>query len=95
MRQIFPHMHARTHAHTHQLAILIFIENQLTVLVVNKPEHKLKKEVGYHFDLLIVAVLAGVCGLFGMPWMSAASIRSVQHIQVSVAVSVLLLYIPS
>ncbi len=63
------------------MGILIFVENQLTVLHVNKPEHKLKKEVGYHFDLVMVGVLAAICGLFGMPWMSAASVRSLQHLQ--------------
>ena len=80
-----PRTHAHTHTHTHtharQLSLLIFIENQLTVLLVNKPEHKLQKEVGYHFDLLIVAILAGICGLLGLPWVCAASIRSVQHLQ--------------
>ena len=32
------------------------------MLLVNKPEHKLKKEVGYHFDLLIVGILGGEGG---------------------------------
>ena len=83
------HTHTRTHAHTHtnahvQVGILIFFENQLTVLAVNRPVHKLQKEIGYHFDLLIVAILAGVCGLLGMPWLCAASVRSIQHLQVTI-----------
>ena len=56
-------------------------ENQLTLLLVNRPDHKLKKGVGYHIDLLIVGVLAGVCGVMGLPWHCAAAIRSIQHVQ--------------
>ena len=63
------------------MAILICIENQLTLLTVNKVEHRLRKGVGYHFDLTIVGILAGFCGLFGMPWFCAAPVRSIQHIQ--------------
>lgn len=63
------------------LGTLIFIENQLTLLLVNKHEHKLRKGVGYHFDLVIVGCLAGVCGIMGLPWHCAASVRSVQHLQ--------------
>ena len=58
-----------------QLGILIFIENQLTCILVNKAEHKLQKKVGYHYDLLLVALLSGVSGVMGMPWICAASVR--------------------
>jgi hypothetical protein len=64
-----------------QLAILIFVENQMAVILVNKPEHKLKKAVGYHYDLVLVALLNGVSGVMGMPWTCAASVRSIQHVQ--------------
>ena len=30
---------------------------------------------------MIVGILAGLCGLFGMPWFCAASVRSIQHVQ--------------
>ena len=58
-----------------QLAILIFIENQLACVLVNKAEHKLKKEVGYHFDLMLVAIINGFAGVMGMPWVCAACVR--------------------
>ncbi len=57
------------------------MENQLTLLLVNKHEHNLVKGVGYHFDLLIVGIFAGVCGVFGLPWVCAAPVRSIQHLQ--------------
>lgn len=39
------------------------------------------KGSGYHFDLCIVSVLAGLCGILGLPWQCAAPVRSVQHLQ--------------
>jgi anion exchange protein len=63
------------------LATLIFVENQLACILVNKAEHKLQKEVGYHYDLLLVALLNGLGGVMGMPWVCSASVRSVQHVQ--------------
>lgn len=54
----------------------------MTLFLVNKPEHRLKKKgAGYHFDLCIVAILMGVCGVLGLPWHCAAPIRSIQHVQ--------------
>lgn len=61
--------------------MLICVENQLTLLLVNKHEHRLVKGAGYHFDLLLVGIFAGICGIFGLPWICAASVRSIQHLQ--------------
>lgn len=63
------------------LAILLFVENQLAVILVNKPENKLSKPVGYHLDLCIVALLSGLCGLLGSPFLCGAPVRSIQHMQ--------------
>ncbi len=64
-----------------QLAILIFVENQLAILLINKPDHKLTKPVGYHIDLSVVALLSGLSGLIGIPFLCGASVRSIQHLQ--------------
>ena len=64
-----------------QLAILIFVENQLALILVNKPENKLRKPVGYHVDLALVGILSGVCGLVGIPFLCGAPVRSIQHLQ--------------
>ena len=53
----------------------------MTLLLINKHEHHLVKGVGYHFDLLLVGIFAGICGIFGLPWLCAASVRSIQHLQ--------------
>uniref|UniRef100_A0A3Q4G870 Anion exchange protein 2-like n=3 Tax=Neolamprologus brichardi TaxID=32507 RepID=A0A3Q4G870_NEOBR len=39
----------------------------------------LVKGTGFHVDLLIIVVVGGVSALFGLPWLSAATVRSVTH----------------
>ncbi|XP_069883954.1 band 3 anion transport protein [Dipodomys merriami] len=59
--------------------ILIFLESQITTLIISKPERKLIKGSGFHLDLLLVVGMGGVAALFGMPWLSATTVRSVTH----------------
>nr|AAI63932.1 Solute carrier family 4, anion exchanger, member 1 [Danio rerio] len=59
--------------------ILIFLESQITTLIVSKPERKMVKGSGFHVDLLLLVFLGGVGSLFGVPWLSAATVRSVTH----------------
>ncbi|XP_056672913.1 band 3 anion transport protein [Monodelphis domestica] len=60
--------------------ILIFLESQITTLIVSKPERKLVKGSGFHLDLLLIVGMGGVGALFGMPWLSATTVRSVTHV---------------
>lgn len=48
-------------------------------LIISKPERKMIKGSGFHLDLLLVMVMGGVAALFGMPWLSATTVRSVTH----------------
>ncbi|KAM5310152.1 band 3 anion transport protein isoform 2-T2 [Glossophaga mutica] len=59
--------------------ILIFLESQITTLIISKPERKLVKGSGFHLDLLLVIGMGGVATIFGMPWLSATTVRSVTH----------------
>ncbi|XP_057717604.1 solute carrier family 4 member 1a (Diego blood group) [Corythoichthys intestinalis] len=59
--------------------ILIFLESQITTLIVSKPERKMVKGSGFHFDLLLLVVMGGISSIFGVPWLSAATVRSVTH----------------
>uniref|UniRef100_A0A2K5MFB2 Solute carrier family 4 member 1 (Diego blood group) n=1 Tax=Cercocebus atys TaxID=9531 RepID=A0A2K5MFB2_CERAT len=59
--------------------ILIFLESQITTLIISKPERKMVKGSGFHLDLLLVVGMGGVAALFGMPWLSATTVRSVTH----------------
>uniref|UniRef100_A0ABK0LZD1 Anion exchange protein n=1 Tax=Rattus norvegicus TaxID=10116 RepID=A0ABK0LZD1_RAT len=60
--------------------ILIFMDQQITAVIINRKEHKLKKGCGYHLDLLVVAIMLGVCSLMGLPWFVAATVLSITHV---------------
>ncbi|EPY75145.1 solute carrier family 4, sodium bicarbonate cotransporter, member 8 isoform 1 [Camelus ferus] len=60
--------------------ILIFMDQQITAVIINRKEHKLKKGCGYHLDLLMVAIMLGVCSVMGLPWFVAATVLSITHV---------------
>uniref|UniRef100_A0AAY4A039 Anion exchange protein n=1 Tax=Denticeps clupeoides TaxID=299321 RepID=A0AAY4A039_9TELE len=60
--------------------ILIFMDQQITAVIINRKEHKLKKSCGYHLDLFVVAVMLGVCSVMGLPWFVAATVLSISHV---------------
>ncbi|XP_035391977.1 anion exchange protein 2a isoform X2 [Electrophorus electricus] len=59
--------------------ILIFMETQITTLIVSKKERMLMKGSGFHLDLLIIVAVGGISALFGLPWLAGATVRSVTH----------------
>jgi hypothetical protein len=61
--------------------ILIFLDQQITSVIVNRKEHKLKKGHGYHLDLFVLAFLIFVCSLMGLPWFVAATVRAITHVR--------------
>uniref|UniRef100_A0A8C5P6Q7 Anion exchange protein n=1 Tax=Leptobrachium leishanense TaxID=445787 RepID=A0A8C5P6Q7_9ANUR len=62
------------------VTILIFMDQQITGVIVNRKENKLKKGAGYHLDLFWVAVLMIVCSFMALPWYVAATVISIAHI---------------
>ena len=62
-------------------SILIFMDQQITAVIVNRKEHKLLKGCGYHLDLLLVALLIMVCSALGIPWFVAATVLSINHVR--------------
>ncbi|XP_070690482.1 solute carrier family 4 member 4a isoform X2 [Pempheris klunzingeri] len=62
------------------VTILVFMDQQITAVIVNRKEHKLKKGAGYHLDLFWVAILLVVCSFMGLPWYVAATVISIAHI---------------
>lgn len=63
------------------VSMLLFLDQNITVRLVNSPAYRLRKGSGYHLDLLVVGLLVGVCSLFGLPWMVAATVRSLNHVR--------------
>ncbi|XP_071744282.1 electroneutral sodium bicarbonate exchanger 1 isoform X35 [Lepeophtheirus salmonis] len=61
--------------------ILIFMDQQITAVIVNRKEHKLNKGCGYHLDLFIVLILIVICSIFGLPWFVAATVLSINHVK--------------
>jgi carbonic anhydrase/mannitol/fructose-specific phosphotransferase system IIA component (Ntr-type) len=60
--------------------ILIFLDQQITARVVNAPQFHLKKGPGYHLDLVVVGGLVSLCSVLGLPWLVAATVRSLNHV---------------
>ncbi|TFK11844.1 vesicular glutamate transporter 2 [Platysternon megacephalum] len=60
--------------------ILIFMDQQITAVIINRKEHKLKKGCGYHLDLFMVGVMLGICSIMGLPWFVAATVLSISHV---------------
>ncbi|ODN05552.1 Sodium-driven chloride bicarbonate exchanger [Orchesella cincta] len=60
--------------------ILIFMDQQITAVIINRKEHKLKKGCGYHLDLFVLAILIGICSVMGIPWFVAATVLSMNHV---------------
>ncbi|KAL1517283.1 hypothetical protein ABEB36_001068 [Hypothenemus hampei] len=59
--------------------ILLFMETHICELILDKKERKLQKGSGFHLDIVLVCLVNVMCGSFGMPWMCAATVRSIAH----------------
>ncbi|XP_023174801.2 electroneutral sodium bicarbonate exchanger 1 isoform X15 [Drosophila hydei] len=60
--------------------ILIFMDQQITAVIVNRKENKLKKGCGYHLDLFVLSGLIAICSMMGLPWFVAATVLSINHV---------------
>jgi mannitol/fructose-specific phosphotransferase system IIA component (Ntr-type) len=63
------------------VTLLMYLDQNITARLVNSPDHRLKKGVAYHLDLAVVGLLTGICSLFGLPWLVAATVRSLNHVR--------------
>ncbi|XP_078259935.1 sodium-driven chloride bicarbonate exchanger-like isoform X1 [Rhinoraja longicauda] len=60
--------------------ILVFMDQQITAVIINRKEHKLKKGCGYHLDLFVMSIMLGICSIMGLPWFVAATVLSISHV---------------
>uniref|UniRef100_A0A8D1D0A8 Anion exchange protein n=1 Tax=Sus scrofa TaxID=9823 RepID=A0A8D1D0A8_PIG len=56
--------------------ILIFMDQQITAVIINRKEHKLKKGAGYHLDLLMFIPMPVLYGVF--LYMGVSSLKGIQ-----------------
>lgn len=63
------------------VTVLVFLDQNITARLVNSPDHHLQKGEAYHLDLAVVGVLIGLCSVIGLPWLVAATVRSLNHLR--------------
>jgi len=63
------------------LTCLFFLDQNISVRVVNQPTHRLKKGPAYHLDMLALSVCTMLSSLCGLPWMCAATVQSLNHVK--------------
>ena len=61
--------------------VLVFLDHNITNRLVNQSGHELRKGPAYHLDLLVVGVLTAGLSLFALPWLVAATVRSLNHVR--------------
>lgn len=61
--------------------VLLFFDQNITTRLVNSSENRLRKGHGYHLDMAVLSVLTACCSLFGLPWLVAATVRSINHLK--------------
>ncbi|XP_060035243.1 anion exchange protein 4 [Erinaceus europaeus] len=61
------------------LSILIFMDQQITAVILNRAEYRLRKGAGFHLDLFCVAVLTLLTSVLGLPWYVSATVISLAH----------------
>ncbi len=60
--------------------VLVYVDQNITARLVNNRDNKLQKGPAYHYDMAVMGVLIAVCSLFGLPWLVAATVRSLNHL---------------
>jgi len=63
------------------LSLLFFMDQNISAALTNAPQHNLKKTGGYHFDLLLVALINLALTLMGLPWVHGALPHSPLHVR--------------
>lgn len=63
------------------LTCLFFLDQNISVRVVNSPGHRLRKGPAYHLDMLVLAICTFACAVCGLPLMCAGTVQSLNHVR--------------
>jgi len=63
------------------LTSLCFMDQNISVRVVNNPDNKLKKGTAYNIDMVALGLITTVLSIFGLPWMCGATVQSMNHVK--------------
>ncbi|XP_068129861.1 electrogenic sodium bicarbonate cotransporter 1-like [Hyperolius riggenbachi] len=61
------------------ITILLFMDQQITAVILNRKEYKLKKGAGLHLDFFCIALLIILTSFMGLPWYVSATVISLAH----------------
>ena len=68
--------------------VLLYLDQNITVRLVNNPRFKMEKGReknnmvdGMHADMLIISIVTALTSITGLPWLVAATVRSVSHVR--------------
>ena len=62
-------------------ATLLFLDQNITSRIINESDAPLRKGHGYHLDLLLIGIFTLSFSFFGLPWIVAATVHSVNHLK--------------
>jgi hypothetical protein len=69
------------------VTVLLFLDQNISVRLVNNPRWKMTKGRrkgnvidGMHADMLVISILTAFQSLIGIPWLVAATVRSLSHV---------------
>jgi mannitol/fructose-specific phosphotransferase system IIA component (Ntr-type) len=63
------------------LTILIWTNQNITARLANSADYRLRKGPAYHWDIAVMGALVALMSLFGLPWVVAAVVRSLNHVK--------------
>jgi hypothetical protein len=61
--------------------ILVFLDDGITWHLINRPENKITHGSAYNYDTLLIGGMIVVNSMLGLPWLVAATVRSLNHVQ--------------
>ncbi|XP_075065854.1 electrogenic sodium bicarbonate cotransporter 1-like isoform X2 [Mixophyes fleayi] len=61
------------------ITILLFMDQQITAVILNRKEYKLKKGAGLHLDFFCITLLIILTSFMGLPWYVSATVISLAH----------------
>jgi len=63
------------------MAVLNYLDQNLTSLLINRPASAVKKPVGYHLDMMVLGcIIYPTVTVLGLPFPCAATVRSLTHL---------------
>jgi len=60
--------------------ILVFLDDGITLHCINHPSHKITHGHAYNLNTLVIGTMVGINAMFGLPWLVAATVRSLSHL---------------